>query len=72
MTGVAYAPSNSLIWSADAINKEGAMGLFGKKKIRLGESTSLNIGKQGISSPKRKPLPYIPTCGTTNFTSPTR
>lgn len=25
------------------------MGLFGRKKIRLGKSTSLNIGKRGLS-----------------------
>ena len=30
MTGALYAPSNSLIWSAGAINEEDAKGLFGR------------------------------------------
>lgn len=37
------------IWSANLPIEEDTMGLFGRKKIRLGKSTSLNIGKRGLS-----------------------
>lgn len=46
MASTAEAPA---VPSAHALNEEDTMGLFGRKKIRLGKSTSLNIGKRGIS-----------------------